>query len=60
MQFDEISEMQRLAEKMTSSEDIFDGVVLHVKRDTVALSNGSAAVREVIRHIGAEIGRAHV
>ena len=53
MQFDEISEMQRLAEKMTSSEDIFDGVVLHVKRDTVALSNGSAAVRDVIRHIGA-------
>ena len=42
-----------LLEKQSSSEDIFDGVVLHVKRDTVTLSNGGSAVREVIRHIGA-------
>ena len=42
-----------LLEKQTSSEDIFDGVVLHVKRDMVTLSNGTPAVREVIRHIGA-------
>ena len=42
-----------LLEKQTSSEDIFDGVVLHVKRDMVTLSNGFSAVREVIRHIGA-------
>jgi ADP-ribose pyrophosphatase len=42
-----------LLEKRTSSEDIFDGVVLHVKRDMVTLSNGTPAVREVIRHIGA-------
>ena len=53
MHFDHDSEQARLAEKQVSSEDIFDGVVLHVKRDTVALSNGSRAVREVIRHIGA-------
>ena len=53
MQFNESDELKRLGEKQTSSEDIFDGVILHVKRDMVALSNGSATVREVIRHIGA-------
>ena len=47
------SELARLGEKAVSSEDIFDGVVLHVKRDIVELSSGSTAVREVIRHIGA-------
>ena len=53
MNFNESSELSRLAEKQTASENIFDGVILHVKRDTVALPNGSPAVREVIRHIGA-------
>ena len=53
MRFDESSELKRLAETQASSEDIFDGVILHVKRDTVTLSNGSAVVREVVRHIGA-------
>ena len=53
MRFDENSELKRLGETQASSEDIFDGVILHVKRDTVALSNGGTAVREVIRHIGA-------
>ena len=53
MHFDESSELARLGEKQTSSEDIFDGVILHVKRDQVELSNGSVTVREVIRHIGA-------
>jgi ADP-ribose pyrophosphatase len=53
MNFDTNSERKRLAEKRTSSEDIFDGVILHVKRDMVELSNGNATVREVIRHIGA-------
>jgi ADP-ribose pyrophosphatase len=52
-QFDPEKEHARLVEKMSSSEDIFDGIVLHVKRDTVTLSNGSSAIREVIRHIGA-------
>ncbi len=46
-------ETRRLCETQLSSEDIFDGVILHVKRDQVALPNGSPAVREVIRHIGA-------
>ena len=53
MQFDESSELKRLAETQASTEDIFDGVILHVKRDMVSLSNGSTTVREVIRHIGA-------
>lgn len=46
-------EYQELAEKRMTSEDIFDGVVLHVKKDTVKLPNGESATRELIRHIGA-------
>ncbi len=53
MDFNTESERARLWETKASSEDIFDGVILHVKRDTVNLSNGSETVREVIRHIGA-------
>ena len=53
MQFDLSGEFDRLSESLSSSEDIFDGIVLHVKRDTVTLSNGKPAIREVIRHIGA-------
>ena len=53
MSIDINSEKARLSEKITSSEDIFNGVILHVKRDMVTLSNGSETVREVIRHIGA-------
>ena len=53
MQFNESSELKRLGETAVSTEDIFDGVILHVKRDMVRLSNGSETVREVIRHIGA-------
>ena len=47
------AEKTRLQEKKISSEDIFDGVILHVKRDQVTLPNGNQTVREVIRHIGA-------
>ena len=53
MNFNTDTEWSRLSEKTASSEDIFNGIVLHVKRDVVTLSNGSSAVREVIRHIGA-------
>ena len=53
MHFDSEAENLRLREIRTNSEEIFDGVVLHVQRDTVKLPNGSEAVREVIRHIGA-------
>ena len=53
MTFDTEKENARLRETKVSSEDIFDGVILHVKRDQVALPNGNLTVREVIRHIGA-------
>ncbi len=42
-----------LIEKKIGSEDIFDGVLLHVKRDTVKLPNGNEAMREWIKHPGA-------
>ena len=44
---------EELIEKKISSEDIFDGALLHVKRDTVTLSNGNKATREWIAHPGA-------
>ena len=53
MEFDLERENSRLREVRTGSEEIFDGVILHVQRDTVRLPNGSETVREVIRHIGA-------
>lgn len=53
MQFNSRDENGRLREIRTGSEEIFDGLILHVQRDTVALPNGNSAVREVIRHIGA-------
>ena len=46
-------ENSRLREIRTGSEEIFNGVILHVQRDTVRLPSGNEAVREVIRHIGA-------
>ena len=44
---------EKLIEKKLSSEDIFDGVLLHVKRDRVELPNGHESVREWIQHPGA-------
>ncbi len=53
MNFSTQEENSRLRETRTGSEEIFDGIVLHVKRDTVRLPNGHSAIRELIRHIGA-------
>ncbi|MBR2853480.1 MAG: NUDIX hydrolase [Clostridia bacterium] len=53
MEFNQEQELKRLSEKKISSEEIFDGIILHVFRDTVELSNGNTTIREVIRHIGA-------
>ena len=53
MRIDREHELRTLRETRISSEDMFDGVILHVQRDTVALPSGAPAVREVIRHIGA-------
>ena len=44
---------ENLTEVKTDSQEIFDGVILHVFRDTVSLPNGNPATREVIRHVGA-------
>ena len=44
---------KNLVEKKISSEKIFDGVLLHVRRDEVELPNGHNSVREWIEHPGA-------
>ena len=44
---------KELVEEKISSEDIFDGNLLHVKRDTVKLPSGNEATREWIKHPGA-------
>lgn len=40
-------------ETFVKSEEIFNGQILRVRRDTVILENGAAATREVVRHMGA-------
>lgn len=42
-----------LIETRISSEDVFRGKLLHVKRDTVRLPDGTEATREYIAHPGA-------
>ena len=42
-----------LTEKKLYSEEIFDGVAIHLYRDEILLPNGKKGVREVIRHPGA-------
>ena len=42
-----------LVETRIASEDVFDGKLLHVKRDTVRLPDGKTAAREYIAHPGA-------
>ena len=46
-------EERKLREIQVGTEDIFDGVILNVKRDRVRLPNGHESVREVICHVGA-------
>lgn len=41
------------SETPIESEPVFDGVLLHVRRDAVLLPNGARATREYIRHPGA-------
>ena len=53
MKIDKEAELKQLQEKQTATEEIFDGIILHVVRDTVDLPNGHSSVREVIRPIGA-------
>ena len=46
-------EESKLKEQWVATEDIFKGVILDVKRDSVELPNGHRTIREVIRHVGA-------
>ncbi len=48
-----MADFKNLVEVKTGSEEIFDGAILHVFKDMVALPNGHPATREVIRHVGA-------
>jgi ADP-ribose pyrophosphatase len=43
----------KLEEKKLSSQEIFDGVAIHLFKDEILLPNGNRGVREVIRHPGA-------
>ena len=47
------NEDKTLIEKKISSEPVFDGVLLHVRKDEVELPNGHKATREWIKHPGA-------
>ena len=47
------NEDKNLVEKKISSAAIFDGVLLHVRKDEVELPNGHRATREWIEHPGA-------
>lgn len=53
MLFNLEKEIKELREEQVSSESIFRGVILDVKKDTVRLPNGNTAGREIIRHVGA-------
>lgn len=43
----------KLREIKTGEETVFDGHILHVRKDSVRLPNGSSATREHIVHVGA-------
>ena len=47
------TDASHLIETKVSSESVFDGKLLHVRRDTVRLPDGSLATREHIVHPGA-------
>ena len=44
---------EKLAEKQIDRKEIYDGVILHVVKDTVTLPNGNVSGREVVLHNGA-------
>ena len=44
-----------LIEHTVASEPVYDGKLLHVRRDTVRLPNGHETVREWIAHPGAVV-----
>lgn len=48
-----MQDFENLIEVKTDSQEIFDGAIVHLYKDTVTLPNGHSASREVIRHVGA-------
>ena len=42
-----------LIEKMTASELVYDGKVVHLYKDTVELPDGASSIREYVKHMGA-------
>jgi len=48
-----MEDFKNLEEVMVASEEIFNGHVVHLFKDTVELPNGRHATRETVRHIGA-------
>ncbi len=46
-------DFDNLTEEKISSEDVYKGKILYIKKDEVRLPNGKTADRELIRHIGA-------
>ena len=48
-----MADFKNLTETKTASEEIFNGRILHLYRDTVTLPNGHSTTRETIRHVGA-------
>lgn len=48
-----MKDYRHLTEAYVSREEIFDGAVLHVVKDTVRLPNGERATREFCLHVGA-------
>ncbi len=45
--------MTNLTEKQIAREEIYDGAVLHVVKDTIELPNGKQGIREFCLHVGA-------
>ncbi|HAM68352.1 MAG TPA: ADP-ribose pyrophosphatase [Ruminococcus sp.] len=43
---------KHLEERQIRSEEIYNGRILHITRDTVLLENGDEALREVVHHPG--------
>ncbi len=42
-----------LKETTLSSEEVYNGRLLHVYNDTISLPNGHTSTREIVRHVGA-------
>lgn len=47
-----MKELKELTEKTLDSEKIYDGTIIHVRRDRVLLPNGHTSTREIVEHPG--------